>query len=73
MSIGIMECWNLGMMDLKKPGFKTHMISFSHAQYSNVPLFSPRRRLRLYEPEAIIPYGSSKKWPQENTVALSEA
>ena len=66
MSIGIMECWNLGMMGLKKPGFKTHMISFSHAQYSNVPSFhtahqkngpkkilwfSPRRR--LYEAWAL--------------------
>jgi hypothetical protein len=35
-------------------------------QYSNIPSFSPRRRLNtLYEPEAIIPCGFPIKWPQK--------
>ncbi len=60
MSIGIMECWNLGMMGLKKPGFKTHMISFSHAQYSNVPLF--HHSIRLIKKMAPKKYCGSNKF-----------
>jgi hypothetical protein len=40
-----MECWNLGLMGLKKPVFKTHIISYFHAQYSTIPQFDHFIRL----------------------------
>jgi hypothetical protein len=41
------------------------MFIFKIWGFAPIVIFSPRRRLRLYEPEAIIPFGLPREWPQK--------
>jgi hypothetical protein len=51
--------WNNGMLELWPPARRAY--ASERMMALNKPVFTPWRRLRLCEPEAITPCGSSRK------------